>query len=83
MRIEGGALAGRGLELVWVDDAADAFFLHIQGSGRVRLADGGEIRVGYAGANGHPYTAVGRVLIKRGEIEPEHVSMQTIRQWLA
>ena len=82
-RIDGGALAGRGLELVWVDDAADAFFLHIQGSGRVRLADGGEMRIGYAGANGHPYTAIGRVLIERGEIEPEHVSMQAIRRWLA
>jgi len=81
-RIDGGALAGRGLELVWVDDAADAFFLHIQGSGRVRLADGGEMRIGYAGANGHPYTAIGRVLIERGEIGPEHMSMQAIRRWL-
>ncbi len=53
-RIDAGALAGRNLELVWVDDAADAFFLHIQGSGRVRLAGGGEMRIGYAGANGHP-----------------------------
>ena len=82
-RIDGGALTGRGLELVWVDDATDAFFLHIQGSGRIRLAGGGEMRVGYAGANGHPYTAIGRVLIERGEIEPERVSMQTIRSWLA
>lgn len=82
-QIKGGALAGRGLELVWVDDATDAFFLHIQGSGRVRLADGDEMRIGYSGANGHPYTAIGRVLIERGEIEPEHVSMQAIRRWLA
>jgi membrane-bound lytic murein transglycosylase A len=81
--IEAGALSGRDLELVWVDDPADAFFLHIQGSGRVRLADGGEMRVGYAGANGHPYTAIGRVLIERGEIEREDVSMQSIRGWLA
>ncbi len=82
-RIDAGALTGRGLELVWVDDAADAFFLHIQGSGRVRLAGGGEMRIGYAGANGHPYTSIGRVLIKRGEIAVENVSMQTIRGWLA
>ena len=82
-RIEDGALDGRGLELVWVDDAADAFFLHIQGSGRIRLDDGREMRIGYAGANGHPYTAIGRILIKRGEIEREHMSMQAIRGWLA
>ena len=82
-RIDGGALARRGLELVWVDDAVDAFFLHIQGSGRVRLASGNDMRVGYAGANGHPYTAIGRVLIRRGELEREDVSMQSIRGWLA
>ena len=81
--IDGGALGGRGLELVWVDDAVDAFFLHIQGSGRVRLDDGGFIRVGYAGHNGHPYVAVGRELIATGEIPRDQVSMQTIRAWLA
>ena len=81
-RIDAGALAGRGLELVWVDDAADAFFLHIQGSGRVRLAGGGEMRLGYAGANGHRYTAIGRILIARGEIAADDVSMQSIRRWL-
>ncbi len=82
-RIDGGALAGRGLELVWVDDAADAFFLHIQGSGRVRLTGGGEMRIGYAGANGHAYTSIGRVLIERGELTRDDVSMQSIRRWLA
>jgi len=62
-----------------VDDAIDAFFLHIQGSGRIRLDDGSKMRIGYAGANGHPYTAIGRILIKRGEIGREHMSMQAIR----
>lgn len=81
--IEGGALAGRGLELAWVNDPVDAFFLHIQGSGRVRLADGGEMRVGYAAKNGHPYYAIGRELISRGELTLETVSMQSIRSWLA
>src|SRR5215207_292480 len=80
--IEAGALAGRQLEIVWVDDPADAFFLHVQGSGRVRLAEGGELRIGYAAQNGHPYTAIGRELIDRGEIRAEDVSLQTIRAWL-
>jgi membrane-bound lytic murein transglycosylase A len=80
--IEEGALAGRGLELVWVDDPVDAFFLHVQGSGRVRLAEGGEMRVGYAAQNGHPYFAIGRDLIERGALRQEEVSMQSIRAWL-
>jgi len=82
-RIERGALLGRKLELVWVDSAADAFFLHIQGSGRIRLRDGNIMRVGYAGTNGFPYTAIGRELIRRGEIPRKNMSMQAIRTWLA
>lgn len=80
--IDDGALDGRGLELLWVDDAIDAFFLHIQGSGRVALAEGGVARVGYAGQNGHPYFAIGRDLIERGELSREEVSLQSIRAWL-
>ena len=80
--IAAGALAGRGLELVWVDDAIDAFFLHIQGSGRVVLADGGVMRLGYAGHNGHAYFAIGRELVARGALEVDEVSMQSIRAWL-
>jgi membrane-bound lytic murein transglycosylase A len=80
--IESGALAGRDLELVWVDDPIDAFFLQIQGSGRVRLEDGKEMRVGYAAQNGHPYFAIGRDLIERGALTKETVSMQSIRRWL-
>lgn len=81
--IENGALAGRDLELVWVDDAIDAFFLQIQGSGRVVLPDGSVLRIGYAATNGHPYFAIGRELIERGELTRETVSLQTIRQWLS
>lgn len=81
--IAGGALAGRRLELVWVDDPADAFFLHIQGSGRVVLDGGGVLRLGYAGWNGHPYTAVGRFLVEQGVLTRETVSMQAIRAWMA
>jgi membrane-bound lytic murein transglycosylase A len=80
--IEAGALAERDLELLWVDDPIDAFFLHIQGSGRVDLAEGGAVRVGYAGKNGHPYFAIGRELIQRGDLTRETVSMQSIRAWL-
>lgn len=79
--IEDGALAGRRLELVWVDDAIDAFFLQIQGSGRVDLAEGGTMRVGYAGGNGHLYYAIGKELIARG-VPAAQVSMQSIRRFL-
>jgi membrane-bound lytic murein transglycosylase A len=69
--------------LVWVDDPIDAFFLHIQGSGRVALDDGTVIRVGYADQNGHPYTAIGRLLAERMGLPPKAVTMQAIRAWLA
>ncbi|MBU2089727.1 MAG: MltA domain-containing protein, partial [Alphaproteobacteria bacterium] len=82
-QIVGGALDSRRLEILWVDDPVDAFFLQIQGSGRVTLADGRVIRVGYAGQNGHPYVAIGRELIAKGELTRENVSMQSIRAWLA
>jgi membrane-bound lytic murein transglycosylase A len=67
--------------LLWVDDAVELFFLQIQGSGRVRLADGGMARLGYADQNGHPYRAIGRVLVERGELAPEQASMQGIKDW--
>ncbi len=75
-------LAGRSSPIVYVDDAAAAFFLHVQGSGRVRFADGQVIRVAYDGQNGHVYTAIGRMLVDRGEILREQLSMQSIRAWL-
>ena len=68
--------------LVWVDDAVDAFFLHIQGSGRIVFPDGQVMRVGYAAQNGHPYTAIGRVLVQDGHLALEEVTMQSIRLWL-
>lgn len=70
------------LVIAWVDSPVDAFFLHIQGSGRINLNDGSYLRVGYDGQNGHPYYAIGRELIKRGYLEKEEVSMQSIRAWL-
>lgn len=68
--------------LVWVSNPVDAFFVQIQGSGRVDLEDGGVMRIGYAGQNGHPYYAIGRELIKRGYLTKDAVSMQSIRDWL-
>jgi len=80
--IENGHLAGRGAELLWVDDPVDAFFLHVQGSGVVELDDGRRLRVGFAGSNGRPFYAIGRALIDEGIIERERSSMQAIRDWL-
>ncbi len=80
--IEAGALQGKNLELVWLDDASDAFFLQVQGSGLVQLPDGSLRRVGFAAQNGHPYVALGKVMIQRGLLPREEVTMQSIRAWL-
>jgi membrane-bound lytic murein transglycosylase/Fe-S oxidoreductase len=76
--IEDGALEAQGLELLWVDDPVAAFFLEIQGSGRVKLKGGGMLRVGYDGSNGKPYVAVGRLLVERGVMAKEDVTMASI-----
>ena len=81
--IEQGALAGMGLEIVWLRDWADAFFIQIQGSGRVRLAEGGTLRLSYAAKSGLPYTGIGARLVARGAFTAEATSMQTIRRWMA
>ena len=80
--IVSGKLDGALPVLLWLDDLADAFVLHIQGSGRVRLAGGGTVRVGYDGNNGHPFVSIGRKMLDRGLIEPKDASMQAIRRWL-
>jgi membrane-bound lytic murein transglycosylase A len=71
----------KGLEIAWVDNAVDLFFLHIQGSGQVQLENGERLRVGYADQNGHPFRSLGRLLIQRGELPPERASMQGIKDW--
>ncbi len=81
-QIQRGALAGRGLELFWIDDPVEAFFLEIQGSGRVRLPDGQVARVGYAGKNWHAYTAIGKTLVDWNELPLEQVSAQSIKSWI-
>ncbi|RMF79896.1 MAG: transglycosylase, partial [Nitrospirae bacterium] len=80
--IEAGALAGRGLELCWLRDPVDAFFLQIEGSGRLRLPDGTTRHLNYAAANGRPYRSIGKILIEAGELEAETISMQGVKRWL-
>jgi peptidoglycan lytic transglycosylase A len=80
--IEDGALAGQGLELLWADNPIDVFFLQIQGSGEVRLRNGGTVRIGYAGQNGRPFVPVGRLLVERGLMRRQSVSMASIREWM-
>jgi len=80
--IEDGAIAGRGLEICWLKSQTDLLFTQIQGSARVRLEDGSTIRINYDAHNGYPYTPVGRILIDRGFIPKEQMSMQKIREWI-
>jgi membrane-bound lytic murein transglycosylase A len=77
------AIGDRAEVLAWVDDAVEAFFLHIQGSGQVRFADGTRLRLGYAATNGRPYRSIGRLLIDEGLMDAEGMSMQAIQRFLA
>lgn len=81
-RIEGGALRGRGLELAWLEDPVDVFFLQIQGSGRIILPNGRVMRVGYAGRNGHEYASIGGELVRRGVMAENELSAQNIRAYV-
>lgn len=80
--IDDGALDGRGLELIYAE-RVDAFFVHIQGSTRVRLADGTSLRLAFDGRNGHKFTGVGRLLVERGVSTKSGTTMASIRAWLA
>ncbi len=80
--IETGALKGQGLELLYLHDPVEVFFLQIQGSGQVQLPDGSRIRVSYDGKNGHPYTSVGRYLIDNGIIDANRMSLAALGDWL-
>lgn len=78
--MQSGVLAGK--ELLWVDDAIEAFFLQVQGSGRVQLADAKEtVRIAYADQNGYPYKSIGRYLVDKGEMSLEQASAQNIKTW--
>lgn len=80
--IEQGALAGRGLEIAWAADPVELFFLQIQGSGRLRLPDGGVMRIGYASQNGRDYTGIGKLMLDRGLVQRGQASMQGIMAYL-
>jgi len=80
--IDKGALAGRNLEIVYVNDPVDAFFLHIQGSGRITLDDGGAMNIGYGASNGRQYVAIGKELVAHGALTKDDLTMQSIRAWL-
>jgi len=81
--IESGAFDGQGLEIAWAKSRVDVFFAHVQGCARLLFTDGRIERITYAAKSGHPFTGIGGLLVKRGELSAETVSMASIRQWLA
>lgn len=76
------ALAGRGLEIAWVEDAAEAFFLQVQGSGRLKMTDGRVLRVGYAGKNGLDYRSIGREMVQRGAMTVQEATAPALKAWI-
>lgn len=80
--LETDVMTGRNLEIAYVDDPVELFFLQIQGSGRIRLPNGQYIRVGYRGSNGHNYRSVGQELVRRGVYQPHQVSAEVIKNWV-
>ena len=81
--IEAGYLRGKGLEIAWLEDPVEIFFVHVQGSARLRFPDGGIVRVGYAAKSGQPFTAIGRILVDEGELTLAEADMKGICAWLA
>lgn len=81
--IDEGFLEGRGLEIAWAKSKVDVFFVHVQGAARLRYRDGRRGRITYAAKAGHMFSAIGKLLIDRGEIDRSVISMQSIRAWLA
>lgn len=80
--INEGALANKGLEIAWAESEIEVFFLHVQGSGRLKLDNGTTIKVRYAGNNSKAYTSIGKVLMDENKIKKENISMFTIKNWL-
>lgn len=81
-RIEAAIPSGEFRPLVWLRDRVEAFLIHVQGSARVRLADGTMLRLTYAGRNGHPYSSIGRILMDRGDIGADTMSLERLKAWL-
>jgi membrane-bound lytic murein transglycosylase A len=80
--IDQGALKGKGLELLYLADSVEIFFMQIQGSGRIKLTDGTTVRVHYDGKNGHPYSSIGRYLIDNAILAADRMSMAALMAWL-
>ena len=80
--INEGLLRNKGLELAWVENEIEAFFLHIQGSGRLRFPNGDIKRVKFSGSNNKKYTSIGKILLKGNKIKKENISMYSIKDWL-
>ena len=80
--INDGALKEKGLEIAWVENEVEAFFLHVQGSGRLKFNNGEVIKVRYAGSNDKAYTSIGKVLFDSDKIKEDNISMYTIKNWL-
>lgn len=79
--IEGGALQDQ-KPLLYLKDAVEVFFAQVQGSARVRLQDGRDVRLTYAGRNGHPYTSIGRILVESGEVAPDKIGLESVKAWI-
>lgn len=80
--IEQGALKGKNLELLYFKDPVDVFFMQVQGSARIELPDGKQVRITYDGKNGYPYTSIGRHLIEAGTFTPDTMSLKALAAWL-
>jgi len=80
--IEAGALAGRGLEILYLADPVEAFVMHVQGSGRVELEDGTAVRLTFDGKNGHPYSSISKLLVERGHLAREDAHLEGMIAWL-
>ena len=80
--IEDGALGERAKPIVFLESPVEVFVIHVQGSARIRLPDGGVIRVAYAGRNGHPYTSIGKILVEEGRIPLAEMSLERLTAWL-
>jgi membrane-bound lytic murein transglycosylase A len=78
-----GVLTGRNLEIAWLSDPFDVLTIHIQGSAKLRLANGRIISVGYSASNGRPYRSIGRYLLDKGHLSSKEMSMQSIRRHLS
>lgn len=80
--IEEGGLAGLGLELFYLKDPVDVFFMQVQGSGRIELPNGDKVRITYDGKNGYPYNSIGRLLIDEGHLTADEMSLKSLKKWL-